>query len=86
MKELGLEPEPVRGEIREAGREPIFVDYYSVRLYLPNISLEFEIPCLPFLHPPHEVLIGRDVLSKCVLVVDFMKGLTGLHFKAHDHG
>lgn len=80
-RELGLTP---FGEfvINEAGRAPIVGDRYRVRLFLPPaIDIEMDIAAMPSLHPPHEVLIGRDVLSGGRMMVDFTTGVTVLQFK-----
>ncbi len=70
-----------KGEVREAGREPIVGYYAKVRLLIPGAYIELEVVALSSLHPPHEILIGRDILSNCRLFVDFVGGLTSLHIK-----
>jgi predicted aspartyl protease len=59
---LNLEPTG-EGEVREAGREPVTGYYAKVRLFLPGTDIELDVVGLSSLHPPHEVLIGRDILS-----------------------
>ena len=80
-RKLNLKPVG-KGEIREVGREPIVVNYFRVRLFLPSTDIETDIVGLPSLDPPHDVLIGRDILANCRLIIDFPRGLTGLHIKA----
>lgn len=79
-RKLSLKPVG-SGEIREAGRDPIVASYFRVRLFLPSTDIETNIVGLPSLDPPHDVLIGRDILANCRLLVDFTRGLTGLHIK-----
>ncbi len=80
-RKLNLKPVG-KGEIREVGREPIVAHYFSVRLFLPSNDIETDIVGLPSLEPPHDVLIGRDILAKYRLIIDFPRGLTGLWIKA----
>ena len=80
-RKLGLKPID-SGEIHEAGRTPIIAPYFRVRLILPSTDIETDIVGLPSLNPPHDVLIGRDILTNCRLIVDFTSGLTALHIRS----
>ena len=80
-RKLNLEPID-QGEFHEPAREPIVVNYFRVRLILPSTDIETDIVGLPSLDPPHDVLIGRDILANCRLIIDFPRGLTGLYIKA----
>lgn len=79
-RKLNLKPVGF-GEVHEAGRNPIKAPYFKVRLSLPSTDIESEVVGLATLDPPHDVLIGRDLLANCRLVVDFLSGLTVLHIK-----
>ena len=85
VAELGLVPHGPPGEIREAGRDPIIASYFRVGIFLPSIpepvELKLEVVGLPSLPPPHDILIGRDVLSRCKLGIDFIAGRTKLQIK-----
>jgi predicted aspartyl protease len=76
---LGLEPAG-RGKIIEAGREPIVVPYFKVRLFLPGMDIETKVSGLS-LPPPHDILIGRDILANCRIAIDFITGAVCLHIK-----
>ena len=78
---LKLVPHGADGEIHEAGRGKIVVPYHFIRLTLPHGYIEMEVPRLPSLNPPHDVLIGRDLLRRGLLLVDFVAGMTTLHLK-----
>jgi predicted aspartyl protease len=79
-----LNREPIGfGTAHEAGREPITVPYFKIRLYLFSAEIELEVAGLPSLDPPHDILIGRDILADCRLVVDFISGSTSLHIKSN---
>lgn len=78
---LGLK-EIDRGEVHEAGRDPIVASYYRVRLRMPGTDIEIDVVGLPTLREPHDVLIGRDVLANCRLAIDFANGKTWLHIKS----
>jgi len=75
---LALMPHGAWGEVHEAGREPLVVPYHLVRLGFPHGDFELEAACLPSLGEPHDVLIGRDILKKCRLDIDFTTGVTTL--------
>ena len=79
-KRLNLDPIDT-GEIHEAGREPITTSIFSVRLFTPVMDIELDVAGLPSLAPPHDILIGRDILARFRLLVDFTNGVTQLHFK-----
>ena len=70
------------GELHHPGGDPIVAPAFKVRLYLPGAELNLEVIGLSTLDPPHDVLIGRDVLASCRLVVDFSRGMVGLDIKA----
>ena len=72
-----------KGEIHEAGREPVVASFYTVGLLLPAANVELEVAGLPSLAAPHDVLIGRDVLISCRLVIDFPNGVTALHMRSN---
>lgn len=83
-KKLGLKS-VASGIAHQAGYPSVRVPYFKVRLSLPSIDLEMEVVGLATLERPHDVLLGRDILSKCRLTVDFMEGVTSLHIK-HSSG
>lgn len=68
------------GVIQEAGRDPIDAPKYMVRLAIPDMDLDLKVTGLK-MGSIHDVLIGRDVLSRYRLVVDFTTGRFQLHFK-----
>lgn len=69
------------GAIHEAGREPISADIFRVRLFLPFMDIVLDVAGLPSLAEPHEILIGRDALTRFRVAVDFTSGVTQLHFR-----
>jgi predicted aspartyl protease len=72
-----------RGEVREAGREVITADYFKVGLFFPRCGwIDLDVARLPSFDPECDVLIGRDILANCRLLVDFGTGITELHIKA----
>lgn len=79
-KRLGL-PLIGRGMIHEAGRAPIMAGLHRVRLCFPSIDIDVDVTALPSLGEPHDVLIGRDVMAKSHLYVDFLTGKTRLAIK-----
>ncbi|UVK37633.1 hypothetical protein LHFGNBLO_004698 [Mesorhizobium sp. AR10] len=79
-KLLALKPIDV-GQIHEAGREPITASIFAVRLYTPAMDMELDVAALTSLADPHDVLIGRDLLARFRIAVDFTTGLTQLHFR-----
>jgi hypothetical protein len=81
VKKLKLEPTGGLSEVRQAGYAPYFADYYGVRLALPHIDIDLDIAGLKTLEPPHDVLIGRDILASYRLSIDFTIGLVELHFR-----
>lgn len=81
VREVGLRPTG-SGVIREAGREPLTTNLYRARLSLPYIHLDLPtIAGLPTMAPPHDIIVGRDVLRRVRLSVDFTTGVTRLHFR-----
>ena len=64
------------------GLQPVVASCYSARLFLASTEVDLEMVDLATLDPPHDVLIGRDILANCRLIVDFTSGLTALHIKA----
>lgn len=80
-EKLGLEPLGY-GELREAGRDVRETPYYRVELLLSErIRFPLDIIGLETLSPPHDLLIGRDVLSNGKLEVDFLTGVTRFRFR-----
>lgn len=96
----GISPNVVRrlqlrghgaGDIVEAGRERITVDFHEVDIVmafrnppsgaLHSMSIRCEVAGLPSLAPPHDLLIGRDILGQFRLLVDFTTGTTQLHLR-----
>lgn len=69
-------------EVHLPGRGPITAPAFKVRLFLPSTDIEVDVVGLATLDPPHDILIGRDILSSCQLIVDFTSGLTGLHIRS----
>jgi predicted aspartyl protease len=74
---------PIReAEIREAGRQPMPAKVYRARLFLTStIEIDAEVHTLPNLSPPHDVLIGRNVLAGTTLGIDFIGGFWFLQVK-----
>jgi hypothetical protein len=80
---LALKPIDV-GFAHEAGREPIEGHYFKVRLFFPaGIQVDIDVFGLPSVTTNHDILIGRDILASCRLAVDFVSGVTRLHFKSN---
>jgi hypothetical protein len=71
------------GIVHQPGMTGIRVPYFNVRLSLPSAQLDMEVVGFPTLQPPHDILIGRDILSNCRLAVDFVSGLTCLLIKGN---
>jgi predicted aspartyl protease len=80
-RKLNLKP-VAKGTAHQAGLPPITAQYFRVRLFLPSTDIEMEVVGFATLNPPHDVLIGRDVLANCRLAVDFLSGVTCLHIKS----
>jgi predicted aspartyl protease len=71
------------GEVRQAGRVVITAPYFHVRFILGRgIEIDLDVAALSTFDPPHDVLLGRDILASCRLDVDFLSGETRLHIKA----
>lgn len=96
----GVSPDVVRrlqlrrhgsGDIVEAGRERITVDFHEVDIImalrdppsgeLRAMSIRCHVAGLPSLAKPHDLLIGRDILGQFRLLVDFTTGTTQLHLR-----
>ncbi len=80
-KELGLN-KVGEATAHVAGLQPVVVSCFNVRFYLATIEFDLEVVELATLDPPHDVLIGRDILSNCRIEVDFTSGLIVLHIKS----
>jgi len=81
-RKLDLKPIDI-GIAREAGREPIEGHYFRVRLFLPaGVQIDTDVFGPPSVTTDHDVLIGRDILASCRLIVDFVSGVTGLHVQS----
>lgn len=64
------------------GLESVVTPCYRVFLILPFADIpELIVADLPTLQPPHDVLLGRDILARCRLGVDFTTGVTCIHLK-----
>jgi predicted aspartyl protease len=71
------------GEVRQAARVVITAPYFRVRFILGRrIEIDLNVVALSTFDPPHDVLLGRDILASCRLNVDFLSGETRLHIKA----
>jgi hypothetical protein len=46
------------------------------------MDVNLDAAGLPSLPPPHDVLIGRDILAKYRIAIDFTTGAFCLHFKS----
>lgn len=86
---LGIVPTG-EGFIHEAGREPIAAHFFPVHIAIPGLPwVELDAEGLPSLAPPHDILIGRDVLASFRFSIDFTEGRVALHFRhgqARGHG
>lgn len=81
MRRLNLRPF-TEGLIHEAGREPIRAPMFYICVSFPSFHANgLAVAGLPSLAPPHDVVVGRDVLANCRLLIDFGSGATRLHFK-----
>lgn len=69
------------GGVHQPGLEEFQAPYFRVRLTLPIGDIETEVVGLVTLDPPHDILIGRDVLTRCRLTVDFTSGITEFRIK-----
>jgi hypothetical protein len=69
-------------EVRHPDQPPVIVPYFKVRLLLPRFDIELNVAVLPSLDPPHDVLLGRDLLAQSRFTVDFLTGVTTIQFKA----
>lgn len=72
-----------KGDFREVGRESISADCFDLKLFWPGTGVGFElnVACLPIREPPHDLLIGRDILAICRLAIDFTTGIVGLEIR-----
>ena len=66
--------------VQELGREPITTDFFQVTIFVPEMHFDVDAARLE-IPPPHDILIGRDILSRFRLSVDFLTGITALHFR-----
>ena len=66
-----------------AGSEPEHTAVFRCAIEFPNgTKIDADMAVLPSLSDPHDVLIGRDILQTCRLVVDFVTGEWEIHFKS----
>lgn len=66
----------------QAGGQPAYAPQHSCEILLPTGNVvNVDLTVLAGLSDPHQVLIGRDVLAFCRLVVDFTTGKWSLHLK-----
>lgn len=79
---LNLSPSG-KGIIHEAGREPLSVPFFHVHVIVPGIGswMELDVAGLKSIARPHDILIGRDVLSHFRFSIDFTEGKVVLHFR-----
>jgi hypothetical protein len=77
-RRLGLQSTVPGYLLQEAGRPPVDALEYRVRIRIPSASIgvEMNVVGLPALGDPHHVLIGRNFLAGCRLLVDFSTGNT----------
>jgi predicted aspartyl protease len=80
VKELGLVPFD-EGLIITPDTPPDMTCFYKVRLELPNVGFDMNVPVLPNFEPPHDVLIGRTLLNRGRLSVDFETGQSVLFLR-----
>jgi len=85
---LGLDPVG-HGSVHQPVGPTLHAPYFGVSLQLPPpdgvrlaVNFEIEVVGLATLDPPHDVLIGRDILASCRLAVDFVGGTTSLHVRS----
>lgn len=65
-----------------AGKEPEYVPIFLGRIKFHNgTQIDGDFAVLASLGDPYDILIGRDILSLCRLVIDFTTGNWELHFK-----
>jgi hypothetical protein len=69
------------GGVHQPGFEQFEAPYFRARIALPIGDIETDVVGLVTLDPPHDVLIGRDVLKYCRLTIDFTTGLTEFRIK-----
>lgn len=80
-KRLGLKPFD-SGGVQHAGSDARNIDYFRIKLLLPDLgipNLDFEVPGLNGIAPPHDVLIGRNFLQHSMMLVNFLTGVTTIH-------
>ena len=84
--ELGL-PIIGTGEIHQPGLDPIPAPYFKARIAIRSgvgwYNLDLVLAGLAILDPPHNVLIGRDILAHGRISVDFLTGVTIWRIKAN---
>ena len=70
-----------KGAVHQPGLPEITAPYFRVKLSFPSIEIESDVVGLITLDPPHDILIGRDILANSRMIVDFTKGVTLVQFK-----
>jgi hypothetical protein len=77
------------GGTQQAGSEARDTQYFGIKLFLLGTDipdLDMEVAGLPGVAPPHDVLIGRDILQHSMMLVDFFTGETTIHLSAYWNG
>jgi predicted aspartyl protease len=75
---------PATGRFRQslAGGETNDIPAFGALITLPDgVAIETEIGVLARLQPPHDLLIGRNLLRACRVIVDFTSGVWALALK-----
>lgn len=80
VKNLGLAP-VASGFVHQVGLPRIHVPFFKIRLGFPRLDINIDVVGFATLERPHDILLGRDILGKCRLSVDFLSGVTVLHVK-----
>jgi hypothetical protein len=71
---LGTQPSSVTAS-RIAGDQELALPTYKCAFVFPDgTTWATEIPALSYLGPPHDILIGRDLMNNSRLLVDFTTG------------
>ncbi|MBI2586717.1 MAG: hypothetical protein HYW28_12740 [Rhodospirillales bacterium] len=65
-----------------AGLKPEDIPVFRCGVTFPTgTKIEGDFAILPHLAEPHDVLIGRNILANCRVIVDFTSGNIQIHFK-----
>jgi len=70
------------GKVHQPGLPEITAPYFRVRLEFPSVEIESDVVGLVTLDPPHDILIGRDILVNSRMIVDFTQGITAVQFRS----